>query len=97
MRKVDVERQARWRRIYQEFRASGQSCRKFSAERRIPNSNLKYWARKFESEQSAFVEIAAPTAAAEYTLVLRNGRELRIPGMFSEQRLRQLIAVVEAC
>lgn len=91
------ERRAHWQRVYREYCESGLSIREFSDERRVSYWSLKAWAKRFESEGRKFIEIGVPLASPEYTLVLRNGRELRIPGLFSEKRLRQLIGVVEEC
>jgi hypothetical protein len=91
------ERRTQWRRLYQEYVESGLNAKEFSRERRVLYWSLKAWVKRFEAEGSKFVEIGAPLVSPEYTLVLRNGRELRISGLFSERRLRQLIGVVEEC
>ncbi len=43
-----------------------------------------------------FVEVGTLPSNATYTVVLRNGREVRVDGGFSEARVRQLIQVCES-
>jgi len=46
-----------------------------------------------------FREVALPatSGAGEYVVTLKNGRELRVPTLFSEKRVKQLIDILERC
>ena len=89
--------------LYQEYMESGQSMKGFSTERGLNYWVLKSAIKKTEAEVSAggtnFQEVALPANAvgSGYTVRLRNGRELEIPALFSEKRVRQLVEVLEQC
>jgi hypothetical protein len=89
----------KWLGVYREFEASGISIRDFCAERGLNYSTFRDWQRRFskESREAGFVEMALPVSSCAYTLILRNGRELRLSASFSPPRLRQLIEVLESC
>ena len=76
---------------------SGQSFKEFSSERGIPYWTLKSAVKRIESEGGSFREVAVPGSGSEFTVRLRNGRELRIPNLFSPKRVQQLIEILESC
>lgn len=88
-------------RLYQEFMESGQSMREFSIERGVAYWVLKGAIKKTEAKSGSdgFREVALPATggAGEYVVSLKNGRELRVPTLFSEKRVRQLIDILERC
>ena len=88
---------AEWGRIVAEYQESGLSLKDFCSERGLTPWTLRSWCKRTEGEGSNFVEVALPAAGAEYSVILRNGRELKVSGSFSEKRVRQLIAVIEQC
>lgn len=97
MRKAKRKDANQWRQIVAEYRESGLSLKDFSEERGLSAWALRSWCKRTEDAGGAFVEVSLPGAGAEYAVVLRNGRELKVSGSFSEKRVRQLIAVLEQC
>lgn len=87
--------------MYQSFIESGQTIAEFSRERGTTPWKVKSAVRKSEAESasgSGFQEVSlAPVGGGEFVVTLRNGRELRVPVYFSEQRVRQLIIILETC
>ena len=88
--------------LYQSYMESGQAITEFSRERGTSYWRVKSAIRKTEAEQKrgggSFQEVSLPVlGGGEYSVTLRNGRELRIPGHFSEKRVRQLIEIIESC
>lgn len=97
MRKKAKKSQEDWRQIIQEYEESGLTLKEFSKERGVNTWSLRDWRKRLGSKTGAFVEVALPGGGAEYSIQLRNGRELRVSGAFSEKRVRQLIEVLERC
>jgi transposase-like protein len=97
MRKIKRKGAAEWRQLVAEFGESGLTVKDFCEERGINTWTLRDWRRRIEAQEGGFVEVTLPGAGAEYSVVLGNGRELKVSGSFSEKRVRQLIAVLEQC
>ncbi len=95
--------------LYESYRASGQTVKDFSRECGVEENKVKYAVRvhsvkrspaRAEAEPCAFREIPVKPfsgGSAEYTVVLANGRFLKVPPQFEEQSLRKLMEVLEAC
>lgn len=88
--------------LHQSYSESGQTITEFARERGTSYWRVKAAIRKTEGELArggAFQEVALPAlgGGGEYTVILRSGRELRVPAHFSEKRVRQLIGILEAC
>lgn len=91
---------AKWRRLYQVFLESGLAAEEFCQEQGVNHYTFKGWSRRLAKEaprRGAFVEVGVPLGAQEYTIVLKNGRELRVGGGFSAVRVKQLVELCEAC
>jgi len=85
-----------WRSVYEEFQASGLSVKEFCVEKKINYYTFKGWQLQFAKEdKGAFIEVGILPSSTGYAVQLRNGRELRFSGGFSEARVRQLIRVCE--
>lgn len=97
MPKATAAKLAEWRRVYQEFMESRQSYKEFSFERGIPYWTLKSAIKRIGSEGGSFSEVTMPGSGGEFAVRLRNGRELRIPSLFSAKRVQQLIEILESC
>ena len=97
MRRKRAKAGVDWRQVVAEFEESGLSVKDFCEERGINTWNLRDWRKRTGGPESKFVEVALSAGGAEYSVVLRNGRELKVSGSFSEKRVRQLIAVLEQC
>ena len=97
MKKGKPKGASEWRQIVALFDESGLSLKEFCEERGINTWTLRDWRKRVAAESGSFVEVALPAAGAEYAVILRNGRELKVSGSFSEKRVRQLIAVLEQC
>lgn len=91
--------------LYRAFTESGQTMTEFARERGTSYWKVKAAVKKSEGEAggrtaSLFKEVPLPATelgASEYTVLLRNGRELRIPAHFTEKRVRQLVEILESC
>jgi hypothetical protein len=87
--------------LYQSYTESGQTITEFSRERGTSYWRVKSAIRKTEAELQRggeFQEVSLPVSGSgEYSVRLKNGRELEIPAQFSEKRVRQLIGILETC
>ena len=93
-----MERERKWRRICEKFMESGLNMKAFAAEIGVNYYTFKAWQKRFtEVPSGEFMEVTLPAASGAYSLVLRNGRELKLSGSFSEARVRQLIGICESC
>lgn len=102
MPKESPKRRAERLALYQGFVESGQTVTEFSRELGTSYWRVKAAVRKTESEQQrggSIREVALPGIGGngEYAVMLRSGRELRVPAHFSEKRVRQLIEILETC
>jgi hypothetical protein len=100
MHKRTTAAAAKWRRMHQAFLESGLTTKDFCQERGVNYYTFKDWSKRFAKEapqRGAFVEIGLPLSRQEYTIVLKNGRELRLGASFGAARVRQLIELCEAC
>ncbi len=100
-RETEQQRTARLL-LYQSYSESGQTIGEYSRERGTTPWRVKHAVRKTEMERSSkhgFQEISASgiESGGEYSVTLKNGRELRIPAHFSDKRVRQLIEILETC
>ena len=90
----------KWLADYRAYEASGLSPKEFCAERRLSYWSFKGWQQRFQKEQGSepFRELAVSAGVeANYSVVLRSGRELKLSGGFSPARVRQLVEVLESC
>ena len=89
--------------LYRTWASSGQSGAEFCREQ-----GIEYWVLREAIPQerdpkrrigkSEFQELPpVPIQEADYSVTLRNGRELRIPSQFNESQVRALIGVLESC
>jgi hypothetical protein len=80
---------------------SGQTVTEFIRELGISYWRLKSALKKTERESGAgFQELSVAgglPGGGEYTVMLRGGRELRLPVHFIEKRVRQLVEILETC
>lgn len=92
--------------LYRSFTESGQTMTDFARERGTTYWKVKSAVKKSELEaggrsSALFQEVALPASAdvggGEYAVMLKNGRELRIPAHFTEKRVRQLVEILETC
>ncbi len=103
MRRETEEKISVRRQLCQEYQNSGESMSCFSRAKGIPFWRLRAAIKKTESETafpgSSFQEIMTIplTGGSEFTVVLRNGRALKIPATFNEKSVAQLVTVLERC
>jgi len=87
-----------WRGIVSEYEQSGLSLKEFSRERGLSEWSVRQWRKRSAGGIGEFVEVTLPSSgAAPYSVLLRNGRELRLGSTFSEKRVEQLVEVLERC
>jgi hypothetical protein len=101
MPKETAERRAARLAVYQAYSESGQTITEFSKERGISYWKVKGAVKKTEGEGSErnFQEVAVTplVMGGGYAVILRNGRELRLPVHFTENRVRKLLEILETC
>lgn len=88
--------------LYRMYSESGQTACEFSRERGVSSWKIRSAVKKTEAEgtRGIFQEVSLPEVSggvSEYTVTLRNGRELRLPVHFTEKRVRQLVEILETC
>lgn len=91
--------------LYRAYTESGQTMTEFAKERGTTYWRVKAAVKKSELEaggraSALFQEVPLPAAGlspGDYTVTLRNGRELVIPAHFTEKRVRQLVEILESC
>ena len=84
--------------LYQSFKESGLNMSAFSRERGVPFWKVRGAVKKSEAAtEGAFREVFLPvaTGSLEYTVILRSGRELRIPRGFSAEQVAVLVEILE--
>jgi transposase-like protein len=86
-----------WLRLVGEYQSSGLSVNEFSRRNGVGPWTLRDWLKRSKVETVSFVEVGSEKQAAEYRVVLRGGRELRISGAFNEAVLQNLIGLLERC
>ncbi|HYU46397.1 MAG TPA: hypothetical protein VEK84_09495 [Terriglobales bacterium] len=85
------------RGILQEFKNSGLTRREFCQRHGIPVTTLDYWRRKQSRPPGLVeVEVAPRESAAEFTLVLANGRRIESSWGFADAQLAVLIRIAES-
>jgi len=104
MPKETQEQRAERLRLHRAYTESGQTVSEFSRERGTTPWKVRSAVKRTESEgpsgKHGFQEMALLPdvgGSGEYSVTLKNGRELRIPGHFTEKRVRQLIEILETC
>jgi hypothetical protein len=86
--------------VIAQYGRSGLSQRAFAAQRGLPLSTLCRWLRQNRSKTAAttFLRVDAPAPpAADFELVLADGRRLLVPPVFDPAALRALLEVLAAC
>ncbi len=103
----DPRKEQFWRRVVQDWRASGLSVRQFCRLRKLSEQSLYGWRRTLQSRDgearpTPFIpvrivpEAVTPAAAdAGLELLLGNGRRLKIGPAFDAQALRRLLSVLD--
>ncbi len=86
--------------VLSAYRRSGLSQRAFAARRGLSLSTFCRWLRldRSKAAAAAFLRVDVPALpAAEFELVLADGRRLRVPPTFDPAVLRTLLEVLAAC
>src|SRR5262249_18825164 len=100
----DEQKEQRWQRRIEHWRASGLSVRAFCARRGLATASFYNWRRVLQrratDEQPAFVPVqvvadAVPAQASALELVLTDGRTVRVAPGFDAATLWRLLAVLE--
>ena len=99
----DEQKERKWQRRIEQWRASGLSVRAFCARHDLATASFYNWRRVLERramERPAFVPVQVvadtpPPQAGALELVLPNGRTVRVTPGFDAVTLRQLLAVLE--
>ena len=100
----DAQKQRRWRRWIDQWRASGLSVQAFCTRHDLAPARSYHWRRVLErraAEQPvAFVPVqvaadAVPAQASALEVILTDGRAVRIAPDFDAATLRRLLAVLE--
>jgi hypothetical protein len=106
-RGIDAAKHERWRRVFREWRASGQSVRGFCGQHEIHESQFWWWRRRLADAveaapvkvEPAFVPvtIVEPPASASAAIDIRltNGHRLRVRSGCDRQLLAEVVAVLE--
>ena len=85
------------RGILQEFKSSGLTRREFCQRHGIPVTTLDYWRRRHSRPPRLVeVEVAPRESAAQFALVLANGRRIESSWGFVDAQLAGLIRIVES-
>jgi hypothetical protein len=89
----------KWLGVYRAYEGSGLTVRDFCRERGVNYYTFKGWQQRFGKEEGGGFRELVPVAGdeASYSVVLRNGRELRLGAGFSAARVRQLVELLESC
>lgn len=98
-----------WMALVEEYEASGQSQRRFCAERGIGQSTLRYWRRRLQGDGLGRDRIAAARlvpvkvyedersqANSGLTLVAGNGLRIEVAPGFDIATLERVLATLEA-
>jgi hypothetical protein len=106
-RGIDAAKHERWRRVFREWRASGQSVRGFCDQRKIAESQFWWWKRRLAGDIEAvtvepepaflpvtIVEPLAPASAA-IDIRLTSGHRLRVRSGCDRQLLADVVAMLE--
>ena len=98
----DGRKEQRWRRLIDDWRASGLTVRAYCARHRLAEPSFYAWRRELQqrdADRAAFVPVRlvgeAPAAAAGIELLLPGQRTVRVAPGFDPATLRQLLAVLE--
>ena len=95
-----------WSTLVKEYEASGQSQRRFCAERGIGQSTLRYWRRRLEESGISSRRIeprlvpvrvfddGPSPAGSGLTLVVRDGLRIELAPEFDNTTLQRLLAAV---
>lgn len=98
MRRESEENRRAREMLYQSFKESGLNMSAFSRERGVPLWKVRGAVKKSETATEGVLrEVFLPVATSnvEYTVILRNGRELQIPRDFSAEQVAVLVEILE--
>jgi len=84
------------RGILREFKNSGLTRREFCQRHGIPVTTLDYWRKHSRQPRLVEVEVAPRESAAQFALVLANGRRIESSWGFVDAQLAGLIRIVES-
>jgi hypothetical protein len=85
------------RGIVREFENSGLTRREFCQRQDIPLTTLDYWRRRHARKPLLVeVEVAPRESAAQFRLVLANGRRIESSWGFADAELARLIRIAES-
>jgi len=100
----DEQKERKWQRRIEQWRASGLSVRAFCARHDLATASFYNWRRVLQrraaEEPAAFVPVqvvadAVPTQSGALEVVLTDGRAVRVAPGFDAATLRQLLDVLE--
>jgi hypothetical protein len=99
----DEEKEGRWRRRIDQWRASGLSVRAFCARHGLATASFYHWRRVLERRAAAApafvpVQVVADAVLAQASaleVALVDGRVVRVAPGFDAATLRRLLAVLE--
>ena len=100
----DEQKDRKWQRRIEQWRASGLSVRAFCARHDLATASFYNWRRVLQrraaEEPAAFVPVqvvadAVPTQSGALEVVLTDGRAVRVAPGFDAATLRQLLDVLE--
>ena len=92
--------EAKWRRLVEEQKESGESVQRFAAERGLSAATLYWWRSRLRRAEQAHlvpvevIDTASPVGQAGFELELRDAVRLRIPPGFDSTDLRRLLHVL---
>lgn len=100
-----------WRQRIDRWKGSGLTAKEFAAEMGINAGTLQFWKYKLGRDVgwrrrgsremsgailSSVVELHAPAAETRFEIELGNGRRVRVPAAFDDERLKVLLGLLEA-
>lgn len=106
MRKHRTHTLKRWEEVHEDYERSGLSASEFCRKRGVKYHTYIKWRgifskrNKGKKRQDLFREIKSippVRTASTYTVKLRSGHAVELPGGFSAPELKTLIEVLESC
>ena len=105
-RRINEAKHEHWRRLLQQWQASGLGVRAFCDRRKIVESQFWWWKRRLaEQVETAPVEAEAdfvpvtivepPSPTSEIDIRLKNGHRLRVRSGCDRQLLSDVVAMLE--
>ena len=90
-----------WQEALKRQSASGKSAAAFCREQGIGYQSFMSWRTRLKGGGTKFVEVKLSErgnlAPSSYTIILGNGRELRIEGGFTGAEVETLLQLVQQC